>query len=187
MKKWIKNTGKAFAAVAVAVSVVFSGNAPAAFAAATYYNASEKLTVTKGLTYEKSRRVTDAGLLDVHVLQMDLNSPHLSIATVKSKTELSLKETTQKLINDNGAVAGINGDFFGISGQYSVPLGVEFAGGELLSVNENSNISGDGNATFFLDKDNNPFISYFRTEVHFLNDGHENVKVGNVNKVFDLG
>ncbi len=191
MKTTFKYITKGIAASALCCFLAFGGGLLEAkhneiYAANTYYKSVQKETVTKGLTYEKSIRVTDAGLLDVHVLDIQLDSPNISISTIKSKTEYSLKEPTSKLVNDNGAVAGVNGDFFGVSGSYSIPMGVEVANGEILSINEHSNASGNENATFFIDNDNNPFISYVRTEVHFLNEGKENLKVSNVNKIFDL-
>ena len=182
-KKWARAIAPALCAFLLATEA-FGGTL---CAATTYYNAASQKTITKGLTYEASTRITDAGLLDVYVLKVNLDNPNLSLETIQSQTEYGLKETTSKLVNDNGAIAGINGDFFGVAGQYSISMGVEVANGQLLSINEASNGGGNGNATFFMDKNGNPFIDYMRTEVHFMNGGHEDLKIRAVNKVFDLG
>lgn len=185
--KVFKNVRKVFVVPILCCAFMLSVNVPDIFAATTYYNSVQKQTITKGLTYEKSIRVTDARLLEVHVLKVDMDSPNLTISTIKSKMEYGIKETTSKLVNDNGAIAGVNGDFFGLEGKYSIPMGVEVADGKLLSINEDSNEAGYGNATFFIDKNNNPFITYMRSEVHFMTDGAENIKISTVNKIFDLG
>ena len=89
-----------------------------AYGATTYYDQKTEKTVTRGVTYEKSSRMTDAGIQNIHVLKVDLTESTLELREVESKSEYGLKETVKKLLTDNGALAGVNSDFFGLSGSY---------------------------------------------------------------------
>jgi type 1 fimbria pilin len=71
----------------------------------------EERTVTPiftGLNYAQTRRVTSNGLLDVHTLTIDVNQQHLELQPVSSRTDNGLKETLTRLLDANGAVAGVN-------------------------------------------------------------------------------
>ena len=85
-----------------------------AFAAQKLYDQVTTEMVTKGVTYEKNHRLTAEGWQDIHVLKMDMNDPNLVLAPMESQTEYGLKETRLKMVNDTGAVAAVNGDFFGM-------------------------------------------------------------------------
>lgn len=124
--------GMALAAMLL-VSPLGNFGAETAYAATTYYNQKTEKTVTRGVTYEKSSRMTDAGIQNVHVLKVDLTESTLQIKEVESKNDYGLKETVKKLLTDNGAVAGVNSDFFGLSGSYSAAFGPIVREGEVIS------------------------------------------------------
>lgn len=66
--------------------------------------------------------MTTDGIQDIYVLTIDLTESTLELKEVESKTEYGLKETVQKMLTDNGAIAGVNSDFFGMAGTYSAGL-----------------------------------------------------------------
>ena len=82
-----------FLATVLAVSVPSTG----AFGATTYYNQKTEQAVTRGVVYEKSSRMTDAGIQNLHVLKVDLTESTLEFKAVESTVEYGLKETAKKI------------------------------------------------------------------------------------------
>ena len=78
--------GMALAAVLLLSPLSYLGT-ETAYAATTYYNQKTEKTVTRGVTYEKSSRMTDAGIQNIHVLKVDLTESTLQFKEVESKTE----------------------------------------------------------------------------------------------------
>lgn len=138
--------------------------------AATQYEMKTEKTVTRGVTYEKSSRMTDAGVQNIHVMKVDLTESTLEIREVESKGEYGLKETVTKLLKDNGAIAGVNADFFGVSGSYSAPFGPVVQEGEVVSAGTTLNKTEGQYAAFFVDEDGNPFFDYFTMTAKFGNE-----------------
>jgi len=153
--------------------------------AVTYYEITEKHNISKTLTYETSRGITDEGFLDVHVIKVPLDDPHISISPVNSAAEYGLKETATKILNDRGAVAGINGDFFGMDGSYSVPLGTEIINGSITAASTYTNSGKNESAGLFINSDGSPFVEYLKFEIAFHNDGVKNIEVAAINKTVD--
>lgn len=153
-----------------------------AFAATTYYNQKTEQNVTRGVVYEKSSRMTEAGIQNLHVLKVDLTESTLEFKAVESTVEYGLKETAKKLLSDNGAIAGVNADFFGMAGSYSASFGPVLNDGELVSAGTSVNQDGDQYASFFMDGDNNPFFQYFKMNATFSN-GEKSIELASINKV----
>lgn len=151
-------------------------------AASALYEYREWTSLAKGVTYELNRQVTDAGLLDVHVLTVPLNDPYIYVGPVESQKELGLKETAKDLLSASKAVAGVNGDFFGLVGTYSVPFGPVAADGQLKSISSDVNASANEFAALFLDN-NNPFMWYLQADIRFYCFDVEVAEVSAYNKV----
>ncbi|MDR1706333.1 MAG: phosphodiester glycosidase family protein, partial [Clostridiales bacterium] len=147
------------------------------------YEHRQQTVLAKDVTYELNRQITEDGMLEIHVLTVPLNDPHMYIGPVTSGDALGLKESTSKLLSDAGAVAGVNGDFFGVAGRYSVPFGPVIADGSVRAVSSTTNQNKNEFAAFMLDGNNNPIMKYLRAEIHFYNNGAENIEIGNYNKV----
>ena len=146
----------------------------------------DRETLAKGVFYEKVRQVTNDGLRDYHVLSVSLEDPYITLAPAESKTEHSLKEPASGLLSQNGAIAGVNGDFFDMAGKYSATVGPVIAGGVILSAGNDFNTGSRRWASFFIGNDDNPFITYTQSKITFLNDGAYNVDVAAINKVSDM-
>ena len=144
---------------------------------------------SRGITYKRNRMMTSNGMLDVHVLKIDLYEPHIYIRPVASETSLGLREATTNLLSNAGAVAGINADFFVMAGSYSIHFGPMAADGQLLAARASTNAYYSGFATLFLDVNNNAFFRYMRSDIRFYNNGMRNVTVGaynNIGNTFDV-
>ena len=72
MKYKIGNLKKVMSAM-LAAMLIASTPATWAFGATTYYDQKTEQTVTRGVVYEKSSRMTDAGIQYLHVLYVDLS------------------------------------------------------------------------------------------------------------------
>ncbi|MBQ3567630.1 MAG: phosphodiester glycosidase family protein, partial [Anaerotignum sp.] len=168
-RKLLKHTlAMALAAVLLCSSVGYFGR-ETAYAATQYEMKSEKI-VTRGVTYEKNSRMTDAGVQNIHVMKVDLTESTLEIREVESQNGYGLKETVKKMLTDNGAVAGVNADFFGLSGSYSAPFGPVVQDGEVISAGTSLNKTEGQYAAFFMDEDGNPFFDYFTMTAKFGNE-----------------
>lgn len=168
-RKLVKRTiGMALAAM-MFVSPLSMFGTETAYAATQYEMKTEK-TVTRGVTYEKNSRMTDAGVQNIHVMKVDLTESTLEIREVESKSDYGLKETVKKLLTDNGAVAGVNADFFGLSGSYSAAFGPIIRDGEVISAGTTLNKTEGQYAAFFMDEDGNPFFDYFTMTAKFGNE-----------------
>jgi len=176
--------GMALAAVLLLSPLSYLGT-ETAYAATTYYNQKTEKTVTRGVTYEKSSRMTDAGIQNVHVLKVDLTESTLQIKEVESKNDYGLKETVKKLLTDNGAVAGVNSDFFGLSGSYSAAFGPIVREGEVISAGTSLN-QGEGQyAAFFQDENGNPFFDYFTMTATCGNE-KKLIQLASMNKITSM-
>lgn len=176
--------GAALAAMLLLSPVSMYWGAQTAYGA-TYYEQKTEQTVTRGVTYEKNSRMTDAGIQNIHVLKVDLTESTLELREVESATEYGLKETVKKLLTDNGAVAGVNSDFFGLSGSYSAAFGPIVRDGEVISAGTSLNHSENQYAAFFQDEDGNPFFDYFKMTATFANS-QKTIELASLNKVTSM-
>jgi len=132
--------------------------------------------LSRGVVYERNRMMTANGMLDVHVILVDLNEQHLYIEPVTTSQNLGRRDTTSNILSDAGAIAGINADFFGMAGAYSVHFGPMAREGEVLALNTSTNYHYNEFATFFLDLQNNANFVYMQSDIRFYNNGVRNVR-----------
>ncbi len=179
---------KRILAVVVTATLVFSvvgGTAATVFAAQTVYEQKTTQTLTRGVTYEENSRMTTDGIQNIYALTVDLTESTLELKEVESKTEYGLKETTQKILTDNGAIAGVNSDFFGMSGKYSAGFGPVVRNGELVSAGTSVNHDKNQYGSYVLDKNGNSVFTYFKTTATFTN-GTKSMNLSSINKVTSM-
>ena len=180
MKKYIR-----LAAAAVLVLGMSFGFSAVAMADKLYGDKTEEI-VTKGVTYSYEHRLTSDGWQNIHALDIDLTSDNVKIAPVESSTEYGLKETALKILNDSGAVAGVNADFFGLTGSYSASFGPVIADGELVSVGTDKNLSSKEFAAYFLDENGRSFIDYLKFQANFVNETGAKLELASINKITQM-
>ena len=159
---------------------------PVQVEAATLFEHRDRTYLSRGVTYDRLRQVTSAGFLDVHILTAPLNDPYITISPVESRRELGLRETALTMLSDAGAIAGTNADFFGMSGTHNVAFGPVIANGQLMSIAQAYNQGSNEFASFFLDENNFPMLSYIRPRIWFTIDGIELMRINSINKVGTL-
>ncbi len=148
------------------------------------YEKNDVQTITRGLTYEKSSRMYPEGWLDVYILTMDANETDLAMEVIDSVDAIGAKASVEKLANDNGVIAAVNGDFFG-SGTKKSSMGQVAANGAMKAAQNYYNGSENRYAGFFIDSYNTPFVDYVKTTIGFLANG-ANLDMGAKNKVTDF-
>ena len=131
--------------------------------------------LSRGVVYERNRMMTTNGMLDVHVMLVDLNEQYLNVEPVTSSLTLGRRDTTSNILADAGAIGGINADFFGMAGAYSIHFGPMAIDGELLGLSVATNYHRNEFATFLLDMQNNVDFVYMQSDIHFYNNGVRNV------------
>lgn len=144
-----------------------------------FFEARDRQQITRNTFLHKITRVTEAGLLDISVLEMPLDDPYLLVQAFNSADEFGLKQPTTTILGDHNAIAGTNGDFFGLAGTHSVSLGFEMVGGEFSAQN-------NANTPSLLLGANGAFMQYVRPAVGFRLNGENLFHVGLINMVTDL-
>lgn len=180
MKKYLTLVGTAI--LILTMSLGFSSTA----VADNLYSEKTEEIVTKGVTYSYEHRLATAGWQNIRALEIDLTSDNVKIAPVESKTEYGLKETALKLLSDNGAVAGVNADFFGMTGSYSASFGPFIEDGELVSVGTDKNLATNEFAAYFMDDDGNSFIDYLKFTADFKNETGAKLELASINKITQM-
>ncbi|MCL2420516.1 MAG: phosphodiester glycosidase family protein [Defluviitaleaceae bacterium] len=143
----------------------------------------EQTQLSRDVTFERIRQVTSAGFMDIYVMTVPLNDPYISLAPVESGYQLGQRETALNLLNEAGAIGGVNADFFGLRGTHSLAFGPVIDNGQLMSITEELNHGINEFATFFLDESNIPLIRYITPRIWFTVNGIEMINVASINKV----
>lgn len=185
MKKRFYGIKRLLAAFVAATLTFTAAGVTTVFAAQTVYENKTQETITRGVTYEKNSRMTTDGIQDLYVLTIDLTESTLELKEVESKTEYGLKETVQKMLTDNGAIAGVNSDFFGMAGTYSAGFGPVVRDGELVSAGTSINQDKNQYGTYVKDKNGNSIFTYFKTTVKFSNSA-KTIDLASINKVTSM-
>lgn len=185
MKKRFYGIKRLLAAFVAATLTFTAAGVTTVFAAQTVYENKTQETITRGVTYEKNSRMTTDGIQDIYVLTIDLTESTLELKEVESKTEYGLKETVQKMLTDNGAIAGVNSDFFGMAGTYSAGFGPVVRDGELVSAGTSINQDKNQYGTYVKDKNDNSIFTYFKTTVKFSNSA-KTIDLASINKVTSM-
>ena len=124
-------------------------------------NLIDETPVTAGAirrTYEFIPAQNGAGgKTRVHVIAVDLTNPHVSLNAMTGGGTVPGKATVGSMVKETGAVAGVNADYFEMSGAQPVPFGFHIAGGELVK----SAREIDGMYMFGITKGGEPVIDRF--------------------------
>lgn len=162
MKKKIKNI---FTYIMFASFMLLASKPNVAYSADKIYEMVDSKDVVKGITYDNKYSLTTDGWLDLHILTIDLSNENVLVKPISSASQLGLRQHVKDLVSDNGAIAGVNASYFGLTATYTTPLGIQIADGEVMSVNNNSGEIGDTFGTFFEDENGDRFFEYFKTNI----------------------
>ena len=182
MKKKINK--RIIIAMATLVAVISSNFT--AFGAQTLYEQVSTSTIVKGVTYDNKYRLTDAGWLDLHIITIDLNNSNISVEPLLSEKDTGLRERVSQLLTTNGAVAGVNSAYFGMTGNYSAAFAPQIAEGEILSMDADKNLNGNQFGTYFTDSSGKAYFEYFKTNLDFYVEGQSYFEVAGMNTITEM-
>ncbi len=114
-------------------------------------------TVARDVIYKNITRFTDTGWQNIHILEMNLDSPYSRLELLIPEKGIQSGSTLEQMTDGRQVVAAINGDFF-ISGNYYSPVGTVVENGEIYS---SPTYRSDELAVFSLSDRNVPMVDYW--------------------------
>lgn len=123
---------KGFIPLLLAFLLALSSMCSASAQEVLLYNEKDVFPVTGGATYEGITLFTSLGWQKIHLLKVDLTSENIELDVINGTQGLSQRQSLSKIVTENGAIAGINGDFF-IMATPSSPIGIQVSQGKLVS------------------------------------------------------
>lgn len=172
-----------FLVLLLVLSTIISWSAPSLAANAVnmpyvIHETVESEYLGSGIKYENVKKFTSKGWWNINVVRVDLTDEYAEVGGLMSSKGFSDRQPVSKLVKENNAVAGVNGDFF--SFKTSSPFGAFIDKGEVKAAPINAN---EPYPTFYLDSNNNAGIDIFtRTmAVKSLRSGKQAV-IQNINK-----
>lgn len=152
-----------------------------------YYSDDVEEEISKGVTHISGKRLTSRGLVNLEIVKVDLSNRNLQFKNVFNRDVMGKKTTVKNLIKgEKNVVAAVNGDFFEMNLSPSFELGVTINDGKLekTSAGEYYNKYSDALATMLFDEDNEPTLTFLKSEVTFAND-EKTVYISYLNKAGD--
>lgn len=127
-------------------------------------------SITSGVKLVSEAILTDIGWQDINILKINLGNENVEIRPIESNN-LGEKQTISQMVDNVGAVAGVNADFFDMQASYAPSFGAVIEEGQIkhgynykyTNLGPNKNM-----ATFLLDENNNPFMNYYGISLEVL-------------------
>ncbi len=139
-----------------------------------YHSISDESVVTNGAVHINEKLLTDKGWRNINILKIDLSNPNIKVGAVDS-ADGQTRETMTELVVQNGAVAGVNADYFDMGTSSSPSLGMLIEDGELShGYNSNYQTVGINNnmATFMISSTGMPIIDYYGISIRLYSEGN---------------
>ncbi len=166
-------------------SAVLSGGQPVA--GAQEWDSAATETVAPGVVHR--RLVVNRGPWRMHVLEVDLATPGLSLRGVRSNDMFRGREPVTSMVNrykgPGKAVAGLNGDFFNVrlkTGESENNVLIEGALWKGVRVTDSPYDTYDNlHSQFGMDWSNKPFIDRFGLDATIIERGRRAVRLDGIN------
>lgn len=144
-------------------------------------NKTGEEVITRGAWLEQYNVTVSAGNTKAYVLKIDLKDPFIKINTVYGvQGKLGINQTVQKMAEETGAIAAINGDFFDMAGGST--LGPLIQDGKLITTPGPI----EGTSAFALTADGKASILPFTFEGLVTAANGEFFPVASINKTISL-
>ncbi|QIB27537.1 phosphodiester glycosidase family protein [Caloranaerobacter azorensis] len=134
--------------------------------------------ISSGVIHEHIQKFTSDGWWNINVLRVNLKDKYTNLDVLFNKEGISKKDTLSNMIKNSQAIAGINGDFFSTA-KSSFPLGVVVSNGKMVS---SPPYHWNRLPIFAIDKNNYPFISFWKWEIKAVPEGGQPVILSAINK-----
>lgn len=150
------------------------------------YQNVEKEPVASGVTYEKDTRLTAAGWLDVHTLEIDLKNPYVSLDVIRSTESFGKKEKLTNLAKQNRVVAAVNGDYFNMKKNPTDIQGFEYEKNKTLIGKHLFNSGHSSWASFMMNTEKTPDIDYVSMRLVLTSEEGKEIYVSSLNKYIGI-
>ena len=164
------NFKKVFASILIAATIATSASKVVASEVTvnipgSIYQTSKSEHLSSGVVHENLLKFTTEGWWNLNILRVDLSDPHTDIQGLIGSKGISNRTKISTMVEQNNAIAGINGDFFAFSPVPSV-LGAFINKGEVIS-----SVSGTPgtSSAFVINGLNQATINYLSGSVHAKN------------------
>lgn len=138
--------------------------------------------LSSGVYREHIQRFTSEGWLNINVVRMDLTDEYTEIKGIFNKEGLSNRTSISRMVEQHGALAGINGDYFNYSPINSTLGGLVNQGEMIISPVEISYAL----PSFFLDMENIGGVGYLDRTINLLNTSQNtNLIINTLNRLDD--
>ncbi len=152
-----------------------------------YEQKSPEQVISSGVTYKNIKRFLTSGWLNINVVTVDLSDPYVKLDLLMSPEGTSTRSDVKSMAQSSGAVAALNGDFFGTftstensNGGY--PIGLAMKSGSYVSTPYYENVLKNKFVTFSTDELKQVLYSYV-THTTTLLGSNSSIKISEINKV----
>lgn len=138
--------------------------------------------IQRGVIYKSIIKYSGSGFSKLHVLECDLKDPGVSVGVMTASNGSSYLENTQKMAENNGALAAVNGDFFNMGSGRTNMLGTVYQDGEMVSTP-----SKDLWATFAVTDTGKVLMDYFGFTGKIISPQGYEIELYQINKAPSTG
>lgn len=153
----------------------------------TILHQNETETQISSGTYLKNYNLfTDAGWVDINILEIDLEDKYTKLGLLTSKDGSGKLKNILSMAQDSAAIAAINGDFFAGSAGKGHSIGLSINESNLISSTANENYSKNTFSSFLLNKDNEVFFEFLTNTITLTSKRtKESIEIATINKFLD--
>jgi len=154
-------------------SIIILGMLSANVYGAVLYSEKTEQIITKGATFIKEKVLSDEGWQDINILKIDLQDSNVTLKPIESSA-LGERKTVLDMVNESGALAGVNSDFFDTSSNSMASFGPVVVDGQLKHAYNNNYVSlgpAKNMATLLIDTDNMASMAFYGTSIMLYANG----------------
>lgn len=156
------------------------------FASTTLYQQKTECKISSGTILKKYNLFTDAGWVDINILQIDLNDKYTNLSLLTSSDGASKLKNVLSMAQESAAIAAINGDFFAGNNGKGHSIGLSINDSTIISSAAKENYSKNTFASFLLNKDNEVFFEYLTNKIILTSKKtKESIEIDVINKFSD--
>lgn len=149
-------------------------------ASSVIHDVKERHDIATGVQHVQIDRFTNNGWIDIEVLKLDTKNSFSNLTPLISGQGVSKRAVLSDMINSNGAVAGINGDFFETT-SYPMALGSLYGDNKLILSTPEVAFSRN---SFYITKDGKGGVGNLNNNIIVTNIGKGiNYSINALNKI----
>ena len=153
------------------------------FASTTLYEKTVSTPISSGAILKNYIRFTDFGWQNINVIEVDLNDKYTNLGLLVSNNGVGTLQNILNMASNSGAIAGINGDFFGANSGKGNSVGLAVENNEIISSAYYGNLTKNEFATFLIDENNSVFCDFLTNSIILTSQKtHKSISVGEINK-----